>query len=204
MLQERINALIEKGQESKISNFISSLEIKTSIPKELQDKLDLLGNTPIAEPKIYDAILASEEDGKAVIALAVLTEDEIVKYSAKDIGNFIYAVENRVKNIQDENGNFKFTPLTEGCKIPNFLESDQLQRLAVKQNKILMSLQAEYDESKVKEYTSAIETYNTKAFEISGLDIDTLSDWEKVLVISQVTASATDAFNCAAGKGLGN
>jgi len=207
-LNERITTLCDSGYESKIATFVDSLEKVHILPQELQDKLAKLGSTPIDEPDVYSAILKSDEEGQAVVALQVLSEDEIKQYSAVEIGNFIYAVKKHISDLQLLDGTFKSTINTVDCKLPNFLQGDKLQQMAKKQQQFLNTLTDtatdKFKAKAVKEFEAMLTAFNDYAIEVSGLDKESLSDWEKALVISQVVGTTTNAFLCATGKGLGN
>lgn len=205
---ERVEAQLSNPiNEKKITNLLDTMERTSALPKQLQDKLNSIGNTPIDEPQLYELIKKSDEEGQAIIALHLLSESEIQEFSAVDIGNFIYAVKRHVVDLTLPDGVFKTTPNTVECKLPSFIQGDNLQRMARKQQRFLDGIKPtatdKEQEKIVKEFTTMVTTFNNEALSISGLDIESLSDWEKDLVISQIVASATNAFSCATGKGLG-
>lgn len=200
-LIDRVSALCSTGQEAKITTFIEALERTSILPQQLQDKLNALGQTPIDEHELYSAIVRSDEEGQAVIALALLSTEEIEAFSAMDIGNFIHAAKRRITDLQLPDGTFKTTINTCDCKLPNFLEGDELLGLAKKQTVFLSKLNDEKVSPKiVKEFDALVKSFNDRALKISGLDVETLSEWEKSLVISQVSGTITNAFLCATGK----
>jgi len=200
-LIDRVSALCSTGQEPKITTFIEALERTSILPQPLQDKLNAIGQTPIDEPELHNAIVRSDEEGQSVVALALLTTEEIETFSAMDIGNFIYAAKRRVTDLQLPDGTFKSTINTADCKLPNFLEGDELLNLAKKQTTFLNKLNSEKVSPKiVKEFDALVKSFNDRALKISGLDAETLSEWEKNLVISQVSGTITNAFLCATGK----
>jgi len=200
-LIDRVSALCSTGQEPKITSFIESLERASILPQPLQDKLNVIGQTPIDEPELFRAITRSDEEGQAVVALALLSTEEIEKFSAEEIGNFVYAAKRRVTDLQLPEGTFKSTVNTADCKLPNFLEGDELQRMAKKQSVFLSKLKDDKVSPKVmKEFEAMLKSFNDYALKVSGLDVDTLSEWEKGLVIAQVVGTTTNAFLCATGK----
>lgn len=200
-LIDRVSALCSTGQEPKITSFIEALERTSILPQPLQDKLNVIGQTPIDEPELFSAITRSDEEGQAVVALALLSTEEIEKFSAEEIGNFVYAAKRRVTDLQLPEGTFKSTVNTADCKLPNFLEGDELQRMAKKQSVFLSKLKDDKVSPKVmKEFEAMLKSFNDYALKVSGLDVDTLSEWEKGLVIAQVVGTTTNAFLCATGK----
>ncbi len=200
-LMDRVSALCSIGQEPKITTFIEALERTSILPQPLQDKLNVLGQTPIEEPELYSAIVRSDEEGQAVVALALLSTDDIEKFSAEEIGNFVYAAKRRVTDLQFPDGTFKSTVNTTDCKLPNFLEGDELQRMAKKQQIFVSKLKDDKISPKaMKEFEAMLKSFNDYALKVSGLEIETLSDWEKGLVIAQVVGTTTNAFLCATGK----
>lgn len=200
----RVSALIQKGHEPRFASLADHLEQIGKLPSELQSKLSTFGNTPIAEPKIYEAIQKADEEGPSVVALAALSEDEIIKYPATAMGDFIFALTTRISSPTDETGVYKKTPNTEACRQPNFIESDRLRVLMVKkEDKARELVQAPTEEAKEKAleaFKVAVNEVVDYAFTISGLTKDNLSDWEQALVVGQVVATASDAYLSAAGK----
>lgn len=201
---DRIKILVDNGNEAKLTPIVEQLEKVVALPEALQTKLDSLGNTPISEPIIYEAITKSGEEGIISVALNSLTEDEIEAHSAEVIGTFVNAVTHRVSQLKDDAGIYKTTPNTEGCKLPNFIQCDQIRRLSEAQAEVVkkwVETQSEKAKEKaMKDFEKATQTLSDKAISISGLDIETLSDWEKALVVAQVIETATDAFKSATGK----
>lgn len=207
-LIDRVNSLVEKGYEAKLTQVVEQLEKEVVLPEELQAKLDSLGDTPMAEPELFEAINNAEQDGKVAIALLALSEEEIVKFKASDVGNFIHAVEQKIVSQKDSSGVFKSTPATEACRLPNFIECELIRKLLVTRDACVKKWVAtKTDKGKataMKEFEKFVKDLSEKALEISGLDQEGLTDWEKALVIAQVMATSTDAFLCATGKPSGN
>jgi hypothetical protein len=203
-LQDRINKLIEDGHEAKLHPIVDQLEKVVTLPEALQTKLNALGNTPVAEPVLYEAITKSGEEGLLSVALNALSEDEIIAHSAEDIGLFVSALTTRITALKDEDGTYKTTPSTEGCKQPNFIECDQIRRLGVAQADVVKKwTETKSDKTKekaLKDFEKATHTLADKAIAISGLDVSLLTEWEKALVSSQVIETATNAFKSATGK----
>jgi hypothetical protein len=199
--QERIALLIEGGHEARISALADRLEVTSTLPEALATKLNALGETPISEPQVYEAI----ESGDAInIALNTLSEDEIKQFTAVEIGSFVHAVDLRVKGYRFEDGTFKSTPSTEDCNLPNFIEADKLRKAFVKQRDTMVKWQdapvGKEKDKLIKDVTKVSTELDTLIMEISGLDKDTLTDWEKGLVITMVAGAANNAFLSAQGK----
>lgn len=204
-IQNKVTSLIEKGYQTKISNFLDSLEVESKLSKVLQEKLDKLGDTPIAEPIIYEAL----QKDKMEFALTLFSRDELVtKYTAKEVGDFLYAVEQKITSIKNSEGVFKSTPNTENCQLPNFIEVDELMKLGKKDAELRTKLKtAKTDKEKTKvieDIGKTAKATEDKAYTISGLDISILTDWEKGLVVSMVYTSAIDANLSSLGRSLGN
>ena len=102
----------------------------------------------------------------------------------------------------------KSTPNTENCQLPNFIEVDELMKLGKKDAELREKLKtAKTDKEKTKaveEIGKTAKSTENKAFEIAGIDAAILTDWERVLVISMVYASAIDANLSSLGRSLGN
>jgi len=65
----KLKSLIDAGHENKIAQFVDQLDSEVVLAEELQVKLNGLGETPISEPKIYEAINTGD---KITIALKQL------------------------------------------------------------------------------------------------------------------------------------
>ncbi len=199
----RVGELISSGHEQRFVELADSLESKVVLHKDLQEKLDALGNTPIAEPDLYKA---TRED-KITLAKELLTVKQISSFKASEVGDFIYAVEQKITSLKIEDGTFKSTPNTEDCSLPNFLEADELVRTGIKEQKIRTELTGASlvkDNKRVKKLTDELEKNlkrtEARAFEIAGLDPEVLTEWEKLLVTSQIFASAINASLSSVGK----
>lgn len=199
--KERISTLIDKGYESQISVLADRLEANVTLPELLSTKLNELGNTPISEPKVYEAI---ESGDPITVALNTLTEDEIRQFSAVEIGSFVHAVTQRIKEYRLDDGTFKTTPATEECRVPNFIEADKLRKAFVKQLDIISKLEsansAKEKDALLKASAKMTTELDTLLMDISGLDKSELTDWEKGLVITMVAGTANNAFLSAQGK----
>lgn len=202
--KDRIIKLLDNGHEVKLTAIVEQLEKVVTLPEALQTKLDSFGNTPLAEPTIYEAITKSGEEGLITVALNSLTEEEIEAHSAEAIGTFVSAITHRITQLKDDEGVYKTTPNTEACKQPNFIQCDQIRRLSEAQAAIVkkwMETGTEKAKEKaMKEFEKATQLIADKAVAISGLDESVLIDWEKALVVGQVIETATDAFKSATGK----
>ena len=189
-MQQRIQKLIDGGFESQINEFITKLENKPKLNTELKEKLDALGNTPVLEPKLYEAINSKK---RANVAKHLLTNEEILKYSAGEVADLIYATEQKVTSLTNEDGTYKSTENTRECDLPNFIECDELLELSVELHNL----------RDTQNFESMIELSNkidAKVFAIAKIDKEKLTDWEKQLVTNNVMTSATNAMLSSMGK----
>lgn len=197
-INDRVAKLVENGYESALTPVVERLEAKAGVPESLQEKFEALGNTPISEPVIYEAINSGELD---TLALHLLSETEINTFSASEIGDFLFAVEKKVSDYKNEDGSFKSTPNTEDCRLPNFLESAQIRKLFIKQNDLVAKFAEAKDKDKLTKQVQAVsKEMDTLFSKISGVDYAVLTDWEKALVITILAGTANNAFLSAQGK----
>ena len=154
---------------------------------ELQKKLDAIEDTPIKEPGIYELLTATPLNRTAVLKKVV--GDDINKYPAMELAELFHAITQKVTSLTNEDGSFKSTPLTQECDTPNFEESEQISDLYVKMS------ETENAEDIHKELEAL-------AWEISKLNKDKLSEWERSLVVSQVLQAAIDVSMTSLGKPL--
>jgi len=199
---EKVQLAIQKGFEGEILSFTDKLLAKKKLHPELQKKLESYGNNPVAEPEKYALI----QKNKLELAKLLLTTEELTsKFTSMEVGDFIHEVVKKVSYFQEEDGTFKYTPKTEMCRLPNFIEVEDL----VKKSEKVTKLNTEYTQNPTnkktkKELEDAAKELGDKKIEISGLNFEDLSDWEKELVKMQIYYSALDATLSAVGKSLGN
>jgi len=196
---EKVESLLGT-HESEFVKLIDKIESRKNLHEDLQTKLEGLGDTPIAEPDVNKAI----NTDRITLAKELLSNDEIKSFKAEEVGDFLYAVEQRVTSLQDEDGIFKSTPNTEECDLPNFLQVDELMKLGDKERTLKQNLATAKTEKQKKKAVNEIEKLNKefkdKAMEISGLDVETMTEWEKLLVFTQVYTVAINASLSSVGK----
>lgn len=161
--------------------------------KDLKAVLAELGDTPMAEPKIYDLISGDGARPSKVFQMAAPKLD-MGKYEAKEVAEFVSKTVDKVTGFRDEDGEFKVTPDTQDCEQPNFQESEDLYFLT-------HDKASETDKEKKKEIEDAIQE---KVWEISGLDKEKLSEWEQMLVVLQIQSAAIDNTKTALGVQVKN
>jgi len=132
-----------------------------------------LGNTPLAEPKLYKMIVAGEpmailEHIKGLEGNANLDFEEM---DAMEVSRFIAAIRFRVASFTDEDGNRKSTKNTENIKTLNFKQVQEMKKLFI-----------DFDAEKIEK----------TGLGFSGLNIEKLSEWEKDLVRSDIQAQVMD------------
>lgn len=201
-LSVKIEKAVEQGLENKILKFIDDIVLEKKLNPLLLEKLNSYGNTPIAEPKKYEAM----QKGKVELARLLLTDEEIKTiYTSVEVGDFLYAVEQQIGNMQEKDGSFKATLNTENCNLPNFIEADEILKDSEKQSQLNQKyLKDKKNKELIKQLEDSVAVSEKKAFEISGLNIEPLTDWEKELVKMQVFYSAINARLSSVGKSLGN
>jgi len=188
--------------EGKFNKLVESIETQETLADSLKAKLDKIGDTPIDEPKIYEVV-----SDQVALARLLLTEDEIVKqYSAAEVANFLYSVHQKVTEVRGDDGIFKSTPNTENCVLPNFIEVDELMKQGRERHALESALKkAKTQKSKAElaeKFKQLEEESSRRTFEISGLREEDLTEWEKVLVITQIHTVSIDATLSSVGKHL--
>lgn len=202
-IERRVEAQVAKGNEKQITNLLDKLESKVELPLELQEKLEKLGNTPIEEEMIYKAILAKAEDGLVSIVANILSKEDIEKLPASTVGDFIHAVIQKVSSTKDDEGNFKSTPDTKECDMPNAFEIEDIVNLSVKAEKarqVFISEDTGDKEKSFKKFEKLNTALDKKIMEVTKLDADKLTDWEKQLVIEMTFETVKGFRNHAQGK----
>jgi len=197
---------IAKGNSEPLLQTLQRLSEKIELPTELQEKLDKIGDNPVVEPEIAKAIEDEAENGIIPIATIILTNEEIKKYTAIEIADFVYAVKVKVYlSFKDEDGNFKSTPFTQDAQLPNALEIDEMQKAIKKEFELVeqlvdKKLTQKQREKLLKEKQQVEEKNKNRAFEIAGLKREDLSIWEQNLVIQMTTEAIRGFRNHSQGK----
>ena len=205
-MEKRLQKLIDAGHQNKIDNFFSSIEKKTELPQPLQEKLDKIGDTPLKEKDLYEKILESPKPSE--LALMIFeTEEEILNTSPKDIVAFTREVVKKVSDLRDSEGKLKTTPNVSNCNMPNIIECDKIATLKEKlQEAFKTQFEANQKEDKKtlkknKETIKALgEELDALVWQISGLNKDKLSEWEKRLVGEIVKEYLEDVYAGDVGK----
>ena len=186
-----------------------------TLPKVLEDKLNAIKNTPIEEKAIADKMKSSTkemEDGNIQsdeinieIVESIYTIDEIQKLldtdcKLKDIAEFGARVINKVFIFKDENGELKEIESHKDLKPLAYIEKKELRKIT---NKIRNVFAGEnpYTEVNLKKFQKVQEEARDYVFEkCKYLDIDSMSDWEKNLLVEKVKANATGHYEPQMGK----
>jgi len=157
---------------NKIENIV--IKKKPTLPKELQEVLDKIGNTPLDEPEIFNA----KSVHKTI--RVVMGDLNIDDFSAADVSNLTKEAYIKVSSIVDDDGYYKTTPAIDKVKLPKTTEIEQLVDCA----------KLHVDEA--TDPDKAQQEIENKIFEIAGVDKNTLTDWEKE-VVTTMTYSYMEA-----------
>jgi len=203
---ERIKKQIKNGNEERLTTLLDKLE-EDKLPKQLQAAVNKIGNTPIDEPKIFEAIGNQSKDGMIPIVNLTLTREEAVAHSAEEIGDFIYEVIRKITSNRDEDGNFKSTQNTKECDMPDVFKVDELLKKIIKVEELRQRyITTEPSRSKKTEekYDKASKELQDEVFESTGLKKDTLTDWEQLLVMEMTYATIKGCKAHSMGKRFQN
>jgi hypothetical protein len=182
--------------------------------QELKDALAEVKNTPIDEPKLYD-LLTAEPVKKSKVVKNVLKRVDlnINDFSALEIADFYHAIDKKITDKKDADGNFKSTKNTESFNLPNFEEAEALFDLLLQLNKNnqqqdtfqkrLMDGEEVGDkelENSIKELTTILKNLDELTWQISGLKKEDLTEWEQSLISEQIIATVTEIEKTSMGK----
>ena len=171
VLKNVSQAIADENPEKlkNISVFEKALGI-TALPilddETLEEVLDALGETPLEEPEIFELLEANDAMGvlKHIKALEGNENLDFESMDALTVSAFIAAVRFKVVSFTNKDGEVKSTPNTQEAKVLNFGEVDVMKKL--------------YTES------ATVEEIKAKALELSGLETEKLTEWEKSLVFT--------------------
>lgn len=181
---------------------------------KLQEIIDALGNTPVAEPKIAE-LFANGESTKADVINAILSDHDlkIKEFNAIEMATFFNEVYKKIFDKKDVDGVFKSTPNTENMEMPDFEEVEDFINLA---NELegLKQVQTELTDKLVngertdkkgltdhlKHMEKVVKKLNKLTWKITKLDPKKLTPWEESLVIDQLYQFVSDVQKTALGK----
>lgn len=165
------------------------------LEKSLQEVLDTVGNSPIAEPEMFELLSATPMKKTKIVKLALEKSDLNQKdFKAIEVAKFFHQLSEKIISLKNKDGSFKSTSLTENCDLPDFEQAEEVQELWVK----MFEAKDEKKREKVGDKLDAL------AWEISGLDKSKMSEWEEKLVVEQILQSGYDVTLTSLGKDLKN
>lgn len=188
----------------------------TKLNEKLQAVLDLVGNTPIAEPEIAEILEAKVVKKTKVVKLAFSKLDgdlNIKDFPAVEIAEFFSKLTSKIMNKKNEDGVFKSTPNTENLNLPDFEEVEDIFEIIVQLNtnsqqqdeiqknlKNGIDVEQEIIDKSIKELTSILKKLDKIVWKVSGLNKKDLTEWEQSLVSEQILASVTEVEKTSVGK----
>lgn len=184
-----------------------------SLPKELQEKLNKLGNTPLQEPELYSIIQNIKKGEASFIDIIgnTMSDEEIDKFSISEIKEFGEAVEKKITDLQDEDGYYKFSEKLQDWQPPKPSQAKKvfiIEKVNIeKRKKLLKDIKQEdiqngnVPEKVINAFMEMAKEMEMLMFEISGVtNIDELSEWEKDLLLAQTTDAIKGLNNSFLGK----
>lgn len=184
----------------------------------LQDLLPKIGQDPFAEPEIY-ALATSENPlkGSAILehiltAQKCKTKIDIKKIDATEVAEFLGDVIEQVTGFKDKDGKLKVLDKYKNLPMPNFYQSEQVNKLALDVEKLLedyskvdmASKEAESQLNKIVENLDKANKSKTKLIkEIVGIDIKEIDHkWEQQLLVAIVSEQCRNPMETMLGKSL--
>jgi len=187
---------------------------KVTLHEQLQEVLDSLGNTPIVEKEIFEALDAKPLKKSKAVKLALSKKGLKIKdFTGIEIAAFFNDLSTKILATKNKDGVFKSTPLTENFNLPDFEQAEDVSDLLMKlhrnhQEQKAMTekisngekLEAKVIKTLVKDYSKILTDLQDLAWEISGLKKDDLIEWEQTLITEQIFASVKDVESTSMGK----
>ena len=202
----KVRTVLKDGKEQQILDFLSKLEVQDTLPDELQEALDKLGNNPFKEPKLFEVI---EDTNGTAYKLAIAEEvigDKVDYFTATEIGKFIYKIEQQIVSKKDKDGNYKVTDATANCDMPRMRATQEIMKLGEDYREMSQNLTEAKDEKAKDKIMEDIKVVDKKIADIiwkeTGLKEDDLSPWEVLLVMQMVQDNTNNALLSAMGKPL--
>ena len=165
------------------------------IDPALVEVIEKLGDTPIAEKAIYDAIEDKKVKKSAVIKMVLKdTGLDVKNFGAVELGAFYYHIMERITSSKNADGIFKSTPNTENINFPDLDEAEELEELMMRSQEDIPQRTKNEINGRVKE----------RCLEISKIEISKLTEWEKYLVTFQVQDTALGFIKTSLGQDVKN
>lgn len=171
---------------------------------ELQEAFEAVGNNPIESPDLYvaeaDFVLSEYVE---VVEKGV--EISLENYDLEDALNFAGLVWTKVNSFRDATGHIKSTANTEHAKMPNTKNLVKLSEIEKTKREAFAKTQTGYDPDvdDFQEYADELKNLDehfdslilAAVLEITGIDGDTLTNWEERLLVADVKAYTKDSIN---------
>ena len=185
---------------------------------KLQELLPSIGQDPFTEPEIY-ALATSENPlkGSAILEHILTTQKcktkiDIKKIDATEVAEFLGDVIEQVTGFKDKDGKLKILDKYKNLPMPNFYQSEQVNKLALDVEKLLedyskvdmASKEAESQLNKIVENLDKANKSKTKLIkEIVGIDIEEIDHkWEQQLLVAIVSEQCRNPMETMLGKSL--
>lgn len=192
-----VSKKIEQGYGKDFLKLIEKIDKQkeeATLPSGLKEILGKIGNTPIAEPELFELSkqIANQEKSIVDLVLKYLSEEDMDAYSIDNISYFAGMAIRQVTSKKDENGIFKQTEATKDWERP------KPSHIKAFEAKIRESLKI--DSKNTKETTKWSEEYEAFLLKASKMQDKVLSEWEKQLVMEQTSGALNGYVNSFLGK----
>lgn len=196
---------IKSAYESNDTSIIEKVNAIFGDPNPLTgvllDKHNELGDTPIAEPKLYEILT----QGDGIFAFAKEIEKRLKvkadEFEIMEFASFINLCKDKVTSFTDFDGMYKSTPLTENCALPNFTQLEELGGVSAVISELVIKIR-NGDNSLMKDFEKAQAKRLRTVLKISSIKAKGLSDWEKQLLVEKLTVNASEVLNRMLGRSL--
>ncbi len=180
---------LKKAIENK-EGYIDKLKqiILGALPKELDDIVEKIGNTPIEEPEIAE-FEDKDNDEDFIVYLEKRFDIDLSKYPLIVLNNFLAKILLKVVGLTNENGVVKHTELTKRFGFLTKKEAKEIQKILEKNFKSIEDSTLEefekLDKKLQKEITKVIAKNRKELFEKA-------TDWEKRLMVQEAIIQMTN------------
>jgi hypothetical protein len=161
----------------------------------LIEVLELVGDTPLKEPELAEALEQKSFDKSKIIDEVVSRMEnplDIDQVPAEEVAEFYAALHDHVLGVKNKEGAYKTTPETESYDLPTFRESERIAKLG--EDMVV--------EPDLKKRAKLLTELYAMVWEVTGLDPEKLTPWEQELVASQIFEGVKDIGLTAMGKPL--
>jgi len=198
----KVHDAFEKNDATIMGKINSIFGVPTDLTGTLLEKFSALGDNPIVEATLSDTL--TTEGGLFKFARALTDRFDIKSsdFDTIEFSSFINKCRNKIMSYTYDDGTYKTTPNTENAKLPTFDDLEYISESSVEIRTLANEVANNYSDKVNDEFVKAQGKQIDYIYNLTGLDGNVLTDWEKTLVRENVIMYTANAVNTVTGRSL--